>query len=77
MIGFIIYETLEMSYTILKIAYNTSYGVYNWYYSENDQENWQKIDIIDRKDISDENIIKKLEFRIQELEEKVNYKKIE
>ena len=77
MIGFIIYETLEMSYTILKIAYNTSYGVYNWYYSENDQENWQKIDIIDKKEISNENIIKKLEFRIQELEDKVNNKKIE
>lgn len=74
MIGFIIYETLEMSYTILKIAYNTSYGVYNWYYSENDQENWQKIDIIDKKEISNENIIKKLEFRIQELEDKVNNK---
>lgn len=77
MIGFIIYETLEMSYTILKIAYNTSYGVYNWYYSENDQGNWQKIDIIDKKEISNENIIKKLEFRIQELEDKVNNKKIE
>lgn len=74
MIGFIIYETLEMSYTILKIAYNTSFGVYNWYYSENDQETWQKIDIIDKKDISNENIIKKLEFRIQELEDKVNNK---
>ena len=51
MIGFILYETLEMSYTILKLAYNTSYGVYNWYYSVDDQENWQKIDLIEKKRI--------------------------
>jgi hypothetical protein len=77
MLGFILYETLEMSYTILKIAYNTSYGVYNWYYSVDDQENWQKIDLIEKKEVDNENIIKKLEYRIQELENKINTKKIE
>ena len=46
MIGFIIYETLEMSYTIIKVAYNTSYNVYNWYYSIDENDKWQNIDII-------------------------------
>jgi hypothetical protein len=68
MIGFIIYETLEMSYTIIKVAYNTSYNVYNWYYSIDENDKWQNIDIIKKHD---DEYIKSLEYRIHELEEHI------
>tara|TARA_A100001015_G_C14357332_1_gene469131 strand:- start:20 stop:250 length:231 start_codon:yes stop_codon:yes gene_type:complete len=75
MIGFIIYESLEMSYTILKIAYNTTYGIYSWYYPTENDEKWQKIDIIEKRELDNQNTIKALEYKIQELENLVEKKK--
>lgn len=35
MIGFIISEGTELMYSILKLTFNTGYGIYNWYYNDN------------------------------------------
>ena len=55
MIGFIISESIELMYSILKLTYNAGHGVYNWYYDENPEEKIHKL----------ENRIQKLEKRIQ------------
>ena len=55
MIGFIISESVELMYSILKITFNAGCGVYNWYYDENSEEKLEKL----------ENRIEKLENQIK------------
>jgi len=44
MIGFIISESVELMYSILKITFNAGCGVYNWYYDENSEEKLEKLE---------------------------------
>jgi len=55
MIGFIISESMELMYSILKLTFNAGHGVYNWYYDENSDEKIQKL----------ENRIEELEKKIE------------
>jgi hypothetical protein len=55
MIGFIISEGAELMYSILKLTFNTGYGIYNWYYDENSDEKILKL----------ENRIEELEKKIE------------
>jgi hypothetical protein len=38
MLGIILSETLEVAYTLLKYTYTSSIGIYNWYYSIEDEK---------------------------------------
>ena len=55
MIGFIISESMELMYSILKMTFNAGHGVYNWYYDENSDEKIHKL----------ENRIEELEKKIK------------
>ena len=59
MLGIILSEGVEVAYSIAKIAYEASRGLYYWYYDEENPENKK---------------IKNLENRIEELEIKLKNK---
>ena len=37
-LGFILYETVDVVYNTVKIGYNSIYGMYNWYYQVDEKE---------------------------------------
>ena len=50
MIGFIISESVELMYSILKLTFNAGHGVYNWYYDENKIEKLEnRIEELEKK----------------------------
>ena len=61
MLGILLSEGVEVMYSIVKITYEASRGVYYWYYDEENPDNKK---------------IKNLENRIEELEKKLNNEKI-
>ena len=62
MLGILLSEGVEVMYSIVKITYEASRGVYYWYYDEENPD-YKKIKI--------------LENRIEELEKKLNNEKID
>jgi len=60
MLGILLSEGVEVMYSIVKITYEASRGVYYWYYDEENPDNKK---------------IKNLENRIEELEKKLNNEK--
>ena len=62
MLGILLNEGVEVMYSIVKITYEASRGVYYWYYDEEKPENKK---------------IKNLENRIEELEKQLNNEKID
>jgi|OM-RGC.v1.036109675 hypothetical protein len=62
MLGILLSEGVEVMYSIVKITYEASRGVYYWYYDEENPDNKK---------------IKNLENRIEELEKKLNNEKID
>ena len=61
MLGILLNEGVEVMYSIVKITYEASRGIYYWYYDEDNPENKK---------------IKNLESRIEELEKQLNDDKI-
>ena len=59
MLGILLSEGAEVMYSIVKITYEASRGVYYWYYDEENPDNKK---------------IKNLENRIEELEKKLKNK---
>ena len=62
MLGILLSEGVEVMYSIVKITYEASRGVYYWYYDEENPDNKK---------------IKNLENRIEDLEKKLNNEKID
>ena len=62
MLGILLNEGVEVMYSIVKITYEASRGVYYWYYDEEKPENKK---------------IKNLENRIEELEKQLKNEKID
>ena len=62
MLGILLSEGVEVMYSIVKITYEASRGVYYWYYDEENPDNKK---------------IKNLENRIEVLEKKLNNEKID
>jgi len=62
MLGILLSEGVEVMYSIAKITYEASRGVYYWYYDEENPDNKK---------------IKNLENRIEELEKKLKNEKID
>jgi hypothetical protein len=67
-LGFLLYETVDVGYNLIKLTYNGTTYVYNWYYGiqpetlENEVQHNEDL----LKQTQDQ--IKQLENRIQELE---------
>jgi predicted RNase H-like nuclease (RuvC/YqgF family) len=62
MLGILLNEGVEVMYSIVKITYEASRGVYYWYYDEEKPENKK---------------IKNLENRIEELEKQLKNEKVD
>ena len=78
-LGFLLYESMDIVYNVSKISYNSVKGVYNWYYDvqTDDQQELERLDRLENKIdklsklFEDEDLKKK----IQELNLKVKDKK--
>tara|TARA_Y100001935_G_scaffold248191_1_gene245066 strand:- start:296 stop:535 length:240 start_codon:yes stop_codon:yes gene_type:complete len=68
-LGFILYETIDIAYNVGKIGYNSVTGLYNWYYDIKSEEQ-EEINRLDRL----ENKIDKISrlFEDNDLKEKIN-----
>ena len=61
-LGFLLYEAVDVAYHVGKITFNGASFIYNWYYDIN-------IHNLDNKVRNDEEHIKKLEERVKQLED--------
>jgi len=69
MLGYILYESVEITYTVLKLGYNAISGTYNWYYGiDNKTDEQIKLEKLEKDEENKDNIIKNLEERINKLE---------
>ena len=68
-LGFILYETIDIAYNVSKLGYNSVTGLYNWYYDIKTEDDKEK-ERLDRL----ENKIDKLSklFEDNDLKEKIN-----
>lgn len=69
-LGLILYETADLAVNIIKLSYNGVTGVYNWWYQldkiEKEEQHKEREEMI--------NQLKKLNNRVQELEETLKNK---
>lgn len=73
MLGYLLYETVEVAYTVLKLGYNAGTGVYYWYYDiKNKSEEEIKIEALEEEESKKDLIIQDLQNRIEKLEDKLN-----
>ncbi len=63
-LGFLLYETVDVGYNILKLTYNGSTYVYNWYYNIQPET-------IENKIKNDEEELKETKKRLKILEDKI------
>ena len=71
-LGFVLYESIDLAYNVLKLGYNGISGVYNWYYYEPEPEVSREQEIL----IEMTSLMEKLEELQKELKVK-NDKKVE
>ena len=72
MLGYLLYEAVEVTYTVPKLLYNGISGTYYWYYGmENLTEDEKKIKELENLELKKDEIIKNLEKRIIVLENKI------
>ena len=72
MLGYLLYEAVEVTYTVTKLLYNGISGTYYWYYGmENLTEDEKKIKELENLELKKDEIIKNLEKRIIVLENKI------
>ena len=69
-LGLILYETADLAVNIIKLSYNGVTGVYNWWYQvdkiEKEEQHKEREEMIHQ--------LKKLNHRVQELEETLKNK---
>ncbi len=65
-LGFVLYEGIDLAYNVLKLGYNGISGVYNWYYYEPEPEVSREQEIL----IEMTNLMSKLEELQKELKVK-------
>ena len=65
-LGFVLYEGIDLAYNVLKLGYNGISGVYNWYYYEPEEEASREQEIL----IEMTNLMSKLEELQKELKVK-------
>ena len=71
-LGFVLYESIDLAYNVLKLGYNGISGVYNWYYYEPEPETSREQEIL----IEMTSLMEKLEELQKELKVK-NDKEVE
>ena len=71
-LGFVLYESIDLAYNVLRLGYNGISGVYNWYYYEPEPEVTREQEIL----IEMTSLMEKLEELQKELKVK-NDKKVE
>ena len=72
MLGYLLYEAVEVTYTVTKLLYSGISGTYYWYYGmENLTEDEKKIKELENLELKKDEIIKNLEKRIIVLENKI------
>ena len=71
-LGFVLYESIDLAYNVLRLGYNGISGVYNWYYYEPEPEVSREQEIL----IEMTSLMEKLEELQKELKLK-NDKKVE
>ena len=71
-LGFVLYESIDLAYNVLRLGYNGISGVYNWYYYEPEPEVSREQEIL----IEMTSLMEKLEELQKELKTK-NDKKVE
>ena len=68
-LGFVLYEAVDLGYNVVKISYNSVAGLYNWYYEidvhEKELEHKEKAAILEE--------MKKLNTRLKELENAIEH----
>ena len=47
-LGFLIYESIDIAYNVSKIGYNSITGIYNWYYQVKNEEEEKENDRLSR-----------------------------
>ena len=62
-LGFVLYESIDLAYNIIKLGYNGITGVYSWYYYEPEEEVSREQEIL----IEMTNLMSKLEELQKEL----------
>jgi hypothetical protein len=73
MIGYLLYEAVEVTYTVTKLLYNGVSGTYYWWYNiENNTEEQKKINMLLIDELEKDKIIKNLDERLKLLENELN-----
>ena len=73
MIGYLLYEAVEVTYTVTKLLYNGVSGTYYWWYNiENNTEEQKKINMLLIDELEKDKIIKNLDEKIKILENELN-----
>lgn len=62
-LGFVLYESIDLAYNIIKLGYNGITGAYSWYYYEPEEEASREQEIL----IEMTNLMSKLEELQKEL----------
>ena len=71
-LGFLLYESIDVAVNLVKITYNGISYTYNWYYDIKPEDLNKKIKDDEEKLLHAQNKIKELERRILALEDKKN-----
>ena len=71
-LGFLLYESIDVAVNLVKITYNGISYTYNWYYDIKPEDLNKKIKDDEEKLLHAQNKIKDLERRIIALEDKKN-----
>ena len=71
-LGFLLYESIDVAVNLVKITYNGISYTYNWYYDIKPEDLNKKIKDDEEKLLHAQNKIKDLERRILALEDKKN-----
>ncbi len=71
-LGFVLYESVDLAVNVIKIGYNGFNGIYNWWYQIDQLEKIEKHK--ETKELISE--LKKLNYRVKELEDMLEISKI-
>jgi hypothetical protein len=73
MLGYLLYEAVEITFNVTKLVYNgATYTYYWWYGIENLTDEQKKINLLLKDDIDKDKLIEDLDNRIKILENKLS-----
>ena len=73
MLGYLLYEAVEITFNVTKLVYNgATYTYYWWYGMENFTDDQKKINLLLKDDIDKDKLKENLDNRIKILEKKLS-----